>query len=124
MKALIFEQFGGPEVLIYKEIPDPLIEGNQLLVRTKAIGLNFADVYRRKGNYHLAGSRRIFSVMKVQGSSKGCLLISLIFKLGTGSPLPTFHLLMLNWSPFLLIARFRCQRTFRTNKRLASCCKA
>jgi NADPH2:quinone reductase len=56
MKALIFEQFGGPEVLIYKEIPDPIVEGDQLLVRTKAIGLNFADVYRRKGNYHLAGN--------------------------------------------------------------------
>jgi NADPH2:quinone reductase len=56
MKALIFEQFGGPEVLIYKEIPDPTPEGDQLLVRMKAIGLNFADVYRRKGNYHLAGN--------------------------------------------------------------------
>ncbi|OCT12320.1 alcohol dehydrogenase [Paenibacillus pectinilyticus] len=57
MKALTFEQFGGPEVLTYKEIPDPVVEvdGNQLLIRTKAIGLNFADVYRRKGNYHLAG---------------------------------------------------------------------
>ncbi|MDR6549246.1 quinone oxidoreductase [Paenibacillus qinlingensis] len=55
MKALIFEQFGGPEVLIYKEIPDPIVQGDQLIVRTKAIGLNFADVYRRKGNYHLAG---------------------------------------------------------------------
>jgi NADPH2:quinone reductase len=55
MKALIFEQFGGPDVLIYKEIQDPIVEGDQLLVRMKAIGLNFADVYRRKGNYHLAG---------------------------------------------------------------------
>lgn len=55
MKALIFKQFGGSEVLIYKEIPDPDLERDQILVRTKAIGLNFADVYRRKGNYHLAG---------------------------------------------------------------------
>lgn len=55
MKALIFEQFGGPEVLQYKEIPAPIVNGDQILVKTKAIGLNFADVYRRKGNYHLAG---------------------------------------------------------------------
>src|SRR3954469_15418593 len=55
MKALIFETFGGPEVLQYKEIPDPAIKENELLVRMKAIGLNFADIYRRKGNYHLAG---------------------------------------------------------------------
>jgi NADPH:quinone reductase len=55
MKALIFETFGGPEVLQYKEIPDPTIKDNELLVRMKVIGLNFADIYRRKGNYHLAG---------------------------------------------------------------------
>lgn len=55
MKALIFEQFGGPEVLFYKEIEDPSIGPDEILVRTKAIGLNFADIYRRRGNYHLAG---------------------------------------------------------------------
>jgi NADPH:quinone reductase len=55
MKALIFEKFGGPEVLQYTDIPDPVIEENEILVRMKAIGLNFADIYRRKGNYHLAG---------------------------------------------------------------------
>jgi len=55
MKALVFETFGAPEVLHYKDIVDPVIKGNEILVRTKAVGLNFADVYRRKGNYHLAG---------------------------------------------------------------------
>ncbi|MBP1962714.1 quinone oxidoreductase family protein [Paenibacillus aceris] len=55
MKALIFEQFGGPEVLQYADIPEPNLEPGHILVRTKAIGLNFADVYRRRGNYHLAG---------------------------------------------------------------------
>ncbi len=55
MKALIFEKFGGPEVLQYKDIPNPVIKENEILVRMRAIGLNFADIYRRKGNYHLAG---------------------------------------------------------------------
>jgi NADPH:quinone reductase len=55
MKALIFDRFGGPEVLRYKEIPNPSIKKDEILVRMKAVGLNFADVYRRKGNYHLAG---------------------------------------------------------------------
>lgn len=56
MKALIFEAFGGPEVLQYKEIPDPAMNENEVLVRMKAIGVNFADIYRRRGNYHLAGN--------------------------------------------------------------------
>lgn len=33
-----------------------IINPNEILVRTKAIGLNFADIYRRRGDYHLAGN--------------------------------------------------------------------
>lgn len=55
MKALVYNTFGGPEVLEYREIADPVIGPNEVLIRMKAIGLNFADVYRRRGNYHLAG---------------------------------------------------------------------
>ncbi|MFE1244296.1 quinone oxidoreductase family protein [Fictibacillus sp. NPDC058756] len=55
MKALVFEKFGGPDVLDYREINDPVIEPDEILLEMKAIGLNFADVYRRKGNYHLEG---------------------------------------------------------------------
>lgn len=55
MKALVFENFGGPDVLDYREINDPAIGPDEMLLEMKAIGLNFADVYRRKGNYHLEG---------------------------------------------------------------------
>lgn len=56
MKALIYNTFGGPEVLEYRDMPDPVIGPNEVLISMKAIGLNFADVYRRKGNYHLEGN--------------------------------------------------------------------
>lgn len=55
MHALVFDAFGGPEVLEWREVPDPLPQSGQVLVRTRAIGLNFADIYRRQGRYHLAG---------------------------------------------------------------------
>jgi NADPH2:quinone reductase len=55
LKALVFNTFGGPEVLEYIEIENPIIGHEEILVNMKAIGLNFADIYRRKGNYHLAG---------------------------------------------------------------------
>ncbi|WP_179301780.1 quinone oxidoreductase family protein [Neobacillus jeddahensis] len=51
----MFKTFGGPEVLEYGEMAAPVIGPDEILVRMKAIGLNFADIYRRKGNYHLAG---------------------------------------------------------------------
>ncbi|MCX2824314.1 quinone oxidoreductase [Bacillus pseudomycoides] len=55
MKALCFKEFGNADVLKYQEVSDPIINPNEILVRTKAIGLNFADIYRRRGDYHLAG---------------------------------------------------------------------
>lgn len=55
MRALVFDRFGGPDVLEWREVPDPRPGAGQAVVRTRAIGLNFADIYRRHGHYHLAG---------------------------------------------------------------------
>jgi NADPH2:quinone reductase len=56
MRALVFDRFGGPEVLQWREHPSPVLAPGHALVRMQAIGLNFADIYRRRGDYHLAGS--------------------------------------------------------------------
>jgi NADPH2:quinone reductase len=55
LKALVFNEFGGPEVLHISEVADPALVARSVIVRTQAIGLNFADIYRRYGNYHLMG---------------------------------------------------------------------
>lgn len=55
MKALVFDGFGDAGVLQYREISEPVLGAGQALIRMKAIGLNFADIYRRRGNYHLVG---------------------------------------------------------------------
>jgi NADPH2:quinone reductase len=46
MRAIVFEQNGGPEVLECKDVPAP--EG-EVLVDVEAIGINYRDVYERKG---------------------------------------------------------------------------
>ncbi|HEX3127516.1 MAG TPA: quinone oxidoreductase [Thermoanaerobaculia bacterium] len=51
MKAIRVESPGGPEVLQYKDIPDPVPAEGQALVRIEAIGVNFIDVYHRTGLY-------------------------------------------------------------------------
>ncbi|RAO75832.1 quinone oxidoreductase family protein [Dyella jiangningensis] len=56
MHALTFDHFGPADVLRWTERPDPVPGPGQLLVRMQAAGLNFADVYRRNGNYHLSGA--------------------------------------------------------------------
>ncbi|WP_019465240.1 quinone oxidoreductase family protein [Dyella japonica] len=55
MRALTFDRFGTADVLRWTERPDPIPRPDQVLVRMKSVGLNFADVYRRNGNYHLSG---------------------------------------------------------------------
>ena len=49
MKAVIFEQHGGPEVLKFTEVPDPKIRANEVLVEVRACALNHLDVWVRNG---------------------------------------------------------------------------
>ncbi len=49
MKAVIFSQHGGPEVLQYTEAPDPEIKANEVLVEVRACALNHLDVWVRGG---------------------------------------------------------------------------
>lgn len=56
MKALFFETFGGPDVLQYGDLPDPVLPPGHILLAMHAIGLNFADLHRRRGNYFLPGN--------------------------------------------------------------------
>ena len=53
MKAMRVHEVGGPEVLRLEEIPDPQPAADQVLVRIEAIGVNFIEVYQRKGLYEM-----------------------------------------------------------------------
>jgi NADPH2:quinone reductase len=48
LKASLFDSFGGPEVLQYRELPDPAVPPGHVQLAIPAIGLNFADVRRRR----------------------------------------------------------------------------
>jgi len=49
MKAVIFSQHGGPEVLQYTDVADPQIKANEVLVEVRACALNHLDVWVRGG---------------------------------------------------------------------------
>jgi NADPH:quinone reductase len=50
MKTVRFHATGGPEVLRYEEVPDPKPGPGEVLVKVEAVGVNFADVLRRRGD--------------------------------------------------------------------------
>ncbi|WP_442587212.1 NADP-dependent oxidoreductase [Pedobacter sp. AW31-3R] len=54
MRAIVLEQFGGVENLLYKDIEKPEIKANEVLVRVKAIGINPVDVKVRNRQAPLA----------------------------------------------------------------------
>jgi NADPH:quinone reductase len=54
MRAIRVHEAGGPEVLRAETIDDPIPGPGEVLVRVEAVGLNFIEVYQRKGLYPLA----------------------------------------------------------------------
>ena len=51
MKAIIFDQFGASDVLKIGEVAEPVLRADDLLVRTRAAGVNRADLTHRRGGY-------------------------------------------------------------------------
>ncbi len=49
MKAVRFHRFGGPEQLIYEDVPKPLAGPGDVVVRVQACALNHLDLWVREG---------------------------------------------------------------------------
>jgi NADPH:quinone reductase-like Zn-dependent oxidoreductase len=51
MKAIVITRLGGPEVLEFRHVPEPVAGPGKVLVRVEAGGLNFADLMTAQGGY-------------------------------------------------------------------------
>ena len=51
MKAIVVDHHGGPDVLRIQDVPEPSCGDGDLLVEVIAAGVNFIDIYQRKGVY-------------------------------------------------------------------------
>ena len=49
MKAVVFNQHGGPEVLQYVDVPDPKPGPGEVLIEVKATSINHIDIFLRRG---------------------------------------------------------------------------
>jgi len=49
MKAARMHSHGGPEVLVYEEVPDPGIRADEILLRVRACAMNHLDLFVRNG---------------------------------------------------------------------------
>jgi NADPH2:quinone reductase len=51
MFGYLVEEFGGPEVMQWRELPDPQPGASDVVVEIHASGINFAETRMRAGNY-------------------------------------------------------------------------
>jgi NADPH2:quinone reductase len=51
MKAVVVARAGGPEVLEVRDVPEPVAQPGEVIVRVEAVGVNFADTLSTRGTY-------------------------------------------------------------------------
>src|SRR5262245_59204329 len=51
MRAILRTGFGGPDVLVIREIPEPEPKAGHAVIQVKAFGLNHAVLHMRKGEW-------------------------------------------------------------------------
>ena len=49
MRAFVIHEHGGRDKLILDDVPDPVPVPGEILVRVKAVGLNYLDIFVRRG---------------------------------------------------------------------------
>jgi NADPH2:quinone reductase len=52
MKAIQIQRFGGPEVLEFRDVPDPVSDNGLVPVEVRAAGINYADTHQTENSYH------------------------------------------------------------------------
>src|SRR5467141_821395 len=51
MRAIVIEKFGGPENLVYKELPEPEPKAGHVVIEIEAFGINHAEMHMRRGEW-------------------------------------------------------------------------
>jgi NADPH2:quinone reductase len=51
MRAIVIEKFGGPDSLVFKEIPEPEPKPGHVVIQVKAFGINHAEMHMRRGEW-------------------------------------------------------------------------
>jgi NADPH:quinone reductase len=74
MRAIVIEQYGGPEQLVLRDLPEPAPLPGHVVVRVEAFGLNHAEIYFRRGAWgEVAKVSGIECVGRVQADPDGRL---------------------------------------------------
>src|SRR5437660_248868 len=51
MRAIVIQNYGGPDELVIQQVPDPEPEAGSVVIEVKAFGINHAETHMRKGEW-------------------------------------------------------------------------
>ena len=69
MRAIQVTEFGGPEVLVETELPDPQPADGMVLLETSAAGINYADTHQTENSYLAAAELPMIPGAEVVGTT-------------------------------------------------------
>ncbi|SHN01550.1 quinone oxidoreductase family protein [Cryptosporangium aurantiacum] len=79
MRAIQITEFGGPEVLVPTDLPDPVASGTALLLDVDRAGVNYADTHQAENSYLAAASLPLVPGAEVVGRlADGRRVVSLL----------------------------------------------
>ena len=82
MRAVIRTRYGSPDVVSVRDVPTPIPQPDQLLVRVRAASLNTADLDFLTG--HPAAARLAFGLIRPRNSIMGADLAGTVESVGAG----------------------------------------
>jgi len=71
MKAIQISEFGGPEVMNYLDLPDPVAGADEFLLDVTAIGINYADTHQTENSYLSPQTLPMIPGIEVVGTHAG-----------------------------------------------------
>jgi NADPH:quinone reductase len=69
MRAIQVTEFGGPEVLVETDLPDPQPADGTVLLETSAAGINYADTHQTENSYLAAAELPMIPGAEVVGTT-------------------------------------------------------
>lgn len=69
MRAIQVTEFGGPEVLVEADLPDPQPAGGTVLLETSSAGINYADTHQTENSYLAAAELPMIPGAEVVGTT-------------------------------------------------------